>query len=85
MPPITESMSCGATSAVVTKSANGSRFIGRPLSDESIANPAPGGESAIGMDQQISHGALLEKIMEEQLRVMSQQLEMLRPKQPGPI
>jgi hypothetical protein len=35
------------------------------------------------MDQQISHGALLEKIMEEQLRLMSKQLEMLRPEQPG--
>ena len=82
-PPFVESMECGATSAVVTKSANGSRFIGRPLSAELIPEAAPSGDSATKMDQQISHGALLEKIMEEQLRLMSKQLEMLRPEQPG--
>jgi acyl transferase domain-containing protein len=81
--PIVESMSCGATSAVVTKSANGSRFTGRPLAEESIPGAALSEGPATGMDQQTSHGALLEKIMEEQLRLMSQQLEMLRPGQPG--
>jgi acyl transferase domain-containing protein len=82
-PPFVESMDCGATSGVVTKSANGSRFIGRPLSAELIPEAAPSGDSATKIDQQISHGALLEKIMEEQLRLMSKQLEMLRPEQPG--
>ena len=82
-PRILESMSCGATSAAVAKSANGFRFAGRPLSDESTPDSALSGEPAAGMDQQISHGALLEKIMEEQLRLMSKQLEMLRPEQSG--
>ncbi|MEO8425663.1 MAG: type I polyketide synthase [Verrucomicrobiota bacterium] len=78
-----ESMSCGAPSAVVAKSANGSKFIGRLLHDESIPDAGLSAGSATEMDQPISHGALLEKIMEEQLRLMSQQLEMLRPGQPG--
>jgi len=81
--PVVESMRCGATSAVVTKSANGSRVVGHPLSDESITAAALNGEPATETDQPISRGKLLEKIMEEQLRLMSQQLEMLRPGPPG--
>ena len=81
-PRIVESMSCGASAAAVTKAANGSKFIGRSLPEGSLPDAGLSGGAVSEMSQQTSHGALLEKIMEEQLRLMSQQLEMLRPGQP---